>query len=362
MTTPTTFTGKNIEAALHKASVATGIAVDALRYEVLAGATGGYALIKVTGQAVATSAAVPLVESLSGDPSAPAAEARPERDRGDRGRGRDRGERGGDRGDRAGRDRHDRGGGNERRGERGGDRGDRGRDRGGDRGDRPDRGDRGDRGRGGERGERRPRREEELLVVPQDGPTAVTISVSPEGPLGPFGEKVKEILQAVLEGMGFGMNVVLTETADEVVADLQSGIYHEVLLGRDMELLDAIEHLVEKAATGHGTLPEGAPRKKLHLDSQGHRAKADVDLAAAARHMAERAIAEQRTMKLGPLDPRARRVVHLTLRELGGVITKSEGEGVFRRVCIIPRTVDAVAATPEDAVAADAEGDEPGEG
>jgi spoIIIJ-associated protein len=53
--------------------------------------------------------------------------------------------------------------------------------------------------------------------------------------------------------------------------------------------------------------------------------------------MADRAIADQRVFKLGPLDPRARRVVHMTLKDVAGVTTKSEGEGVFRRVCIIPK-------------------------
>ena len=71
MTAPSTFTGKNIETALQKASIATGVAADSLKYEILAGATGGYALIKVTGQAKAAAVpAGPLVESLSGDPSA----------------------------------------------------------------------------------------------------------------------------------------------------------------------------------------------------------------------------------------------------------------------------------------------------
>ena len=361
MTAPSTFTGKNIETALQKASIATGVAADSLKYEILAGATGGYALIKVTGQAKAVVVPTgPLVESLSGDPSAPSAERSERPDRGDRG------DRGGDRGDRRSGDRGgDRGPRPERSSDRVGDRSprpERSSDRGGDRsprpertGDRPERtGDRGDR-RGGDRGprpergggDRRPRRDEELLPIPQDGPTAVEISVAPDAPLGPFGEKVREILEGVLTRMGFGMKIILSETADEVVADLQSGPYHDALLARELELLDAIEHLVEKAATGQNQVPEGTYRKKLHLDSQGHRAKADVDLAQAAKHMADRAIAEQRVMKLGPLDPRARRIVHLTLREMSGVVTKSEGEGVFRRVCIIPKAANGEAAGDE---------------
>jgi len=351
----TTYTGKNLETALQKAAQATGTSVEALKYEILAGKTGGYALIKVTGAAAAVAApAAPLVESLSGDPNAPDTERREARGGRDRG---DRGDRGGDRGGR----RDDRG----PRGDRGGDRGaggDRPRrdDRGGrdDRGPRGDRGDRGgDRGgRGGDRGDRPRRREdrEELPPIPSDGPSVVTVEV--EGELSAFGRRTEEVLVGLLERMGFGVKVKLAETADEIVADLHSGPYHEALVARELELLDAIELLLEKtvrlpdeadeAGRGEGE-GEGeggrTPRKKIHLDTNGHRAKADLDLAHSARHMADRAIDERRVFKIGPLDPRARRVVHMTLKEVPGVITKSEGEGVFRRVCIIPKSVEPVA-------------------
>jgi predicted RNA-binding protein Jag len=338
-----TYTGKNLETALQKASAALGVAAEAIRYEILAGKNGGYALIRVTGQgAPAAAPTTSLVESLSGDPNtAVAREPRADRpDRGDRG---DRGPRP-DRGDRG--DRGPRGG---------GDRGDRGPRGGGDRGPRPDRGgDRGDRGprSGGDRGGDRRRRDDrdELLPVPQDGPTEVTVELREDAPLGEFGLKVKDYLVGVLQRMGFGVKVILGEGPDEVYADLVTSHYHDAFVARELELLDSVEHLVEKAALGHGNLPEGAHKKKLNLDCNGFRARADVDLANSARQMAQRAIDENRVFKIGPLDPRARRVVHLTLRDLPGVATKSEGEGVFRRVCLIPRSApdDTVTSVPAD--------------
>jgi spoIIIJ-associated protein len=150
----------------------------------------------------------------------------------------------------------------------------------------------------------------------------------------------------------------MSEGEEEVYGDLLTTHYHEVLVARELELLDAIEHLVEKAAIGQGQLAEGAAKKKVNLDANGHRAKADVDLAHSARQMAERAIEEDRVFKLGPLDPRARRVVHMTLKEFPGVVTKSEGEGVFRRVCIIPKSTSAEV----EVTSVGDNGDEPAEG
>lgn len=331
MSAPSTFTGKNIETAIHKAATAMGVKAEDLKYEVLAGASGGYALIKVIGASgkAAAKTAPAMVESLSGDGPSPDGDQRPP-PRAERSERSERSERGRGRGDRRER------------------RGDRGRDR--DRGDR----------RGGDRR----RRDEEPIAIPLDGPREVEVVVEEDEQLGPYGEKAKELIAGVLTRMGLGMKVVVSESDDEVVADMQSGPYHEALLARDGELLDAIEHLVDKATSMQVPNQEGGPRKKVHLDSQGHRAKADVDLALAARHMAERAMAEDRTMKLGPLDPRARRVVHLTLKEMDGVITKSEGEGVFRRVCIIPKAppVDALESAPDERVAsADDEGEDDAE-
>ena len=186
------------------------------------------------------------------------------------------------------------------------------------------------------------------------------MTVEVEGELSAFGKKVQEVLVGLLERMAFGASIKIHETADEVLADMSSGPYHEVLIHRELEVLDALEHLLEKAIH----LPEEAgddgkaPRKKIRLDTNGQRAKADVDLAQSAKHMAERAVEERRIFKLGPLDPRARRVVHMTLRDMTGVVTKSEGEGVFRRVCIIPKGIEGAAEQAESHDAGESESDE----
>jgi len=339
MTNPSTFTGKSIDAAVAKAANTLGVEPGELNYEILAGKTGGFALIKVVP---GKKAAVELVEKLSGDGPAPEGagggedeeprrEARRERsDRGDRrddrgGRRDDRGGRGGDRGRR-----DDRGGRGDRRDDRGG-RGDRRDDRGG-RGDRRD-------DRGGNRRPRAPRAEE--LVVPADGPTEVEVMAAAGAELGMRGERAMELVREFLTAMGFGMTVTVAETEQNIRVDLESGVYHDALVANDLEVLDAFEHLVDKIVNASGD-----DRKKVVVDSMGIKAKADVDLGESARQLAERAMAEGRTFKLGPLDPRSRRIVHLTLRDMDGVVTKSEGEGVFRRVCIIPK--DAQSAYDED--------------
>lgn len=302
-----TYTGKNVEAALQKAAESTGVAVDALNYEVLAGQTGGFALIRVLGRKVA---AKPMEEKLSGDPSAELPARPPRRDdRGDRG---DRGPRRDDRGDRG-----DRG---PRRDDRG-DRGPRGDDRGPRREGRGDRGDRGD------RGPRREGREDLWPVVPTDGPEAVTVAF--EGTVSEDARLAASALEDLLTRMGLGVELCVTEQDEQIVIDLRTEVYAEALEARELELAQALELVVEKGLGGD-------ERKKLVLDVNGAKGRAEAELASTARAFAEKAIALQKVMKLGPLDPRARRIVHMTLKSYPGVVTKSEGEGLFRRVGIIP--------------------------
>lgn len=283
-----TYSGRNIDVALQNAAKALGVDATAIQYDVLAGQGGGFALIKV--KADGSGGPVLGEESLSGSGPSPegAMDAAPERDRRD--------DRGGRRDDRGGR-RDDRGG---RRDDRGGRRD----DRGGRRGAWPD--------------------------VPSDGPTEVSIQVAQGVELSETGRAAHDILVELLTEMEYGLEGTVTETNDRVQFELNSEAYGEVFVAREMGLLRSLEYLVEKIVS------DGDRRVKVSMDINGARAQADEDLGQSARELAKRAIEEERVYKMGPLDPRGRRLVHIALRELKGVTTESEGEGVFRRICIIP--------------------------
>jgi predicted RNA-binding protein Jag len=332
-----TYSGRNIDVAVQNAAKALGVDASEIQYDVLAGQGGGFALIKVKSGGPS---APPLgQESLSGGGASPErshddAPPREQRDdrggRGDDRGGDDRGGRGDDssgRGDDRGGD--DRGGRGDDRGGRGDDRGGRGDDRGGRGDDRGGRGDdRGGRGddRGGDRGPRRGAWPD----VPSDGPTEIDIQVADGATLSQTGQAALEILIDLLTEMEYGIEGTVSEDDDRVNFVLTSEAYGEVFVAREMDLLRSLEYLVEKMVS------DGDRRAKVSMDINGARAQADEDLGESARNLAQRAIEEERVYKMGPLDPRGRRLVHIALRELKGVTTESEGEGVFRRICIIP--------------------------
>jgi len=60
-----------------------------------------------------------------------------------------------------------------------------------------------------------------------------------------------------------------------------------------------------------------------------------VDL---AQRLAEKVVASGRPVPVEPMSAHDRRIVHMALVDHEGVTTESEGEGLFRRVVIFPKT------------------------
>ena len=102
----------------------------------------------------------------------------------------------------------------------------------------------------------------------------------------------------------------------------------EHLVGKDGKVLDALQELTRLAATR-----ETGERSRLMLDVAGHRAARKAELVA----QAQEAIAEaQRTaapVRMEPMTPFERKVVHDVVAE-AGLVSESEGDEPARRVVI----------------------------
>jgi spoIIIJ-associated protein len=104
-----------------------------------------------------------------------------------------------------------------------------------------------------------------------------------------------------------------------------------LLIGRRGETLSALQYIT-RLIVG----------KELHrpvaivIDVEGYRARREETLRRLARRMAEQALERDRTMTLEPMPANERRIIHLELKENPGVTTQSVGEGVRRKVTIIP--------------------------
>jgi len=110
-----------------------------------------------------------------------------------------------------------------------------------------------------------------------------------------------------------------------------SGRDSDLLLERNAELLNAIEHVVMKA----GRLDEEL-FGKITFDCEDWRRLRIEELNLMARVAAERVLETGDAFPLGPMNARERRIIHLALRDQPRVRTASEGAGADRKVVIMP--------------------------
>lgn len=102
------------------------------------------------------------------------------------------------------------------------------------------------------------------------------------------------------------------------------------LVGRDGEVLDALQELTRlavQARTGE--------RSRLMLDVGGHRAARRAELIAVAKDAIERVRESNTALRLEPMNPFERKVVHDAVAE-AGLVSDSEGVEPQRRVVVRP--------------------------
>ena len=105
-----------------------------------------------------------------------------------------------------------------------------------------------------------------------------------------------------------------------------------VLIGRHGKTLDALQFLVSAI-----TVRTIGYRYPVVVDIEGYKGRQREKLESIARSSANRAASQNRSIKLRPMTPYERRIVHITLRDDDRVETASEGEGSARHVVILPR-------------------------
>ncbi len=116
----------------------------------------------------------------------------------------------------------------------------------------------------------------------------------------------------------------------ELILDI-TGDDLAVLIGRHGKTLDALQFLVSAI-----TVRTIGFRYPVVIDVEGYKSRQRQKLESIARSSANRAASQHRSVKLRPMTPYERRLVHIALRDDDRVETASEGEGNARHVVIIP--------------------------
>jgi spoIIIJ-associated protein len=148
------------------------------------------------------------------------------------------------------------------------------------------------------------------------------------------GARAKEVLGEILRLMGVEAKVEAKVEGDNVALAIepqQGGDEVGLRQGQRTPVLEALQVVLNRAVNRINE-----PRRFVTLDVGDFGQGDDEELIAMAKRLAEKVIALGKPVPVGPMNSRDRRQVHLALAGVPGVKTQSEGEGVARRLLIIP--------------------------
>lgn len=117
----------------------------------------------------------------------------------------------------------------------------------------------------------------------------------------------------------------------ELILDI-TGDDLAILIGRHGRTLDALQFVVSAI-----TVRSMGFRYPVIVDVEEYKSRQREKLESIARSTANKAASQHRSVKMRPMTPYERRIVHISLRDDDRVDTASEGEGSARHVVVVPR-------------------------
>ena len=157
-----------------------------------------------------------------------------------------------------------------------------------------------------------------------------------------FQEQIKELppceehvaldfLKDGIKEMGLDLTMKAKANENNVYIELE-GPDCGTIIGRRGQTLDALQYLTSLVVN-----KEHEDYVKVVIDAEDYRARREKTLQQLADKMAKKAIKSHRSLKLDPMNPYERKVIHATLQANPRVTTRSEGQDPYRRVVIEPK-------------------------
>jgi spoIIIJ-associated protein len=146
------------------------------------------------------------------------------------------------------------------------------------------------------------------------------------------GDAAGDYLERLLDILDFDGDIDLdVEGERAVVSIIGDGDDIDKLVGERGEVLDALQELTRLAATA-----ETGQRSRLMLDVAGYRAKRREELSELGTRTAREVLESGEPVRLAPMNPFERKVVHDAVAAVDGVESSSDGEEPRRRVVVSP--------------------------
>ncbi|HSN91679.1 MAG TPA: R3H domain-containing nucleic acid-binding protein [Anaeromyxobacteraceae bacterium] len=157
-------------------------------------------------------------------------------------------------------------------------------------------------------------------------------SSGPSAPPGEAPEKVeraKAFCEGLLARLGIAAALETRETPEAILVSLRAPG------GGTLEIPSALVEAVQVLAN-RVVNPRAEGRKWVNLEVGGFHEEGDPAMKGMAERLAASARRIDKVLAVAPISARERRQIHLALVGVEGVSTRSEGEGLFRQLLVVP--------------------------
>ncbi|MEY7971803.1 protein jag [Saccharomonospora xinjiangensis] len=145
------------------------------------------------------------------------------------------------------------------------------------------------------------------------------------------GDIAGDYLERLLDILDYDGDIDLDVEAGRAVVSIDGGDDLDKLVGPRGTVLEALQELTRLAVQ-----QETGTRSRLMLDIAGWRAARREELRELGRSTAESVRDSGESIRLQPMTPFERKIVHDAVATVDGVTSESEGEEPKRRVVVLP--------------------------
>ena len=148
------------------------------------------------------------------------------------------------------------------------------------------------------------------------------------------GERTVEFLEGLFELLNITATTELVSEGEKVEINVTAA-NTTAIIGKHGAMLDAIQTLAGAVAnTGRDDY------KRVVVDCENYRENREATLNKLSENLAQKAIRLGKKIKLEPMNPYERRIIHAALSEREGVSTQSEGKEPNRYIVIVPDNLE----------------------
>ena len=172
----------------------------------------------------------------------------------------------------------------------------------------------------------------ETAAVKEENSAVCEIEAAPEGATD--GERTVVFLEGLFKLLNITACTELVSEGEKVEINVTAA-NTTAIIGKHGAMLDAIQTLAGAVAnTGRDDY------KRVVVDCENYRDHREATLNKLAENLAQKAIRLGKKIKLEPMNPYERRIIHAALSEREGVTTTSEGKEPNRYIVVIPDNLE----------------------